>query len=192
MSTYISSFSPWISDFFAFRRALGYSDHTYGKNMKAFDLYCAASYPEENHLTEEIVLGWLEDRCTDIYGKARCLRPREGRELKTENINFQTGELFITHTKRNKDRIVVMSDDMRKLAVAYNEKRKIFGKENEYFFPSWSGRSLSQRQVDYFLKNAWKDANPECKNLPGIRTYDLRYRFASAVFMRWIDKGETV
>ena len=63
------------------------------------------------------------------------MRPREGRELKTENINFQTGELFITHTKRNKDRIVVMSDDMRKLAVAYNEKRKIFGKENEYFFP---------------------------------------------------------
>ena len=79
---------------------------------------------------------------------------------------------------------------MRKLAVAYNEKRKIFGKENEYFFPSWSGRSLSQRQVDYFLKNAWKDANPECKNLPGIRTYDLRHRFASAVLMRWIDKGE--
>ena len=74
MSTYISSFSPWISDFFAFRRALGYSDQTYGKNMKAFDLYCAASYPEESHLTEEIVLGWLEDRCTDIYGKARCLR----------------------------------------------------------------------------------------------------------------------
>lgn len=263
MSTYISSFSPWISDFFAFRRALGYSDQTYGKNMKAFDLYCAASYPEESHLTEEIVLGWLEDRCTDIYGKSRCLRafgtylqavgqdayilpdkyitvrqnfspyilsdaelsrlfdavdkikasktepffneiapvmyrliytcglrPREGRELKTENINFQTGELFITHTKRNKDRIVVMSDDMRKLAVAYNEKRKIFGKENEYFFPSWSGRSLSQRQVDYFLKNAWKDANPGCKNLPGIRTYDLRHRFASAVLMRWIDKGE--
>ena len=74
MSTYISSFSPWISDFFAFRRALGYSDQTYGKNMKAFDLYCAASYPEKSHLTEEIVLGWLEDRCTDIYGKARCLR----------------------------------------------------------------------------------------------------------------------
>ena len=36
MSTYISSFSPWISDFFAFRRALGYSDQTYGKNMKNF------------------------------------------------------------------------------------------------------------------------------------------------------------
>lgn len=200
MSTYISSFSPWISDFFAFRRALGYSDQTYGKNMKAFDLYCAASYPEESHLTEEIVLGWLEDRCTDIYGKARCLRafgtylqavgqdayilpdkyitvrqnfspyilsdaelsrlfdavdkikasktepffneiapvmyrliytcglrPREGRELKTENINFQTGELFITHTKRNKDRIVIIACSQMSSLGKIKNKQKVIG-----------------------------------------------------------------
>ena len=30
------------------------------------------------------------------------LRPKEGRESLTENINLETGEILITHTKRNK------------------------------------------------------------------------------------------
>lgn len=263
MSSYISSFSPLIDSFFDLRKALGYSPGTHAASMRLFDRYCAAVYPEEIHLTEKIVLGWLEDRCTDIYEKSitmrlfgqylcavgldsyvlpekyvtakrnfspyvfsdeelgrlfaaidkvqpakaepfideiapvlyrmiyTCgLRPQEGRNLKTENIDFKTGEIHIIHTKRGKERMVVMSDDMKKLAVAYNEKRKVFCKSSEYFFPSWKGENLTQHQVDHYLKNAWKEANPDCKQPPRIRTYDLRHRFASAVLMRWIDNGE--
>lgn len=263
MNTYISGFSSQINSFFDFRVALGYSDKTYAENLKLFDRYCAAAYPAESLLTEEIVLGWLEDRCADIYRKAMSmrafgkylraigqnayilpekyvtakqdfspyifsdeelsrlfssidrikasksepfmdelapvlyrliytcgLRPREGRELKTENINLKTGEILIVQTKRKKDRLVVMSNDMRKLASSYNEKRKIFGKSNEYFFPSWNGGALASRRIDYYLKNAWKAANPDCEKVPNVRTYDLRHRFASAALMRWIDRGD--
>jgi len=48
------------------------------------------------------------------------LRPNEGRELRRENINFKTGEILITKTKRKKERVVVMSDDMLKLCKKYN------------------------------------------------------------------------
>jgi len=47
------------------------------------------------------------------------LRPNEGREPLAENINFETGGILITHTKRSKERFVVMSDDMLVLARRY-------------------------------------------------------------------------
>ena len=42
------------------------------------------------------------------------LRPNEGRNLRISDINFETGELFITKTKRRKERIVV--------ALYYNDE----------------------------------------------------------------------
>lgn len=62
------------------------------------------------------------------------LRPNEGRNIKLEHINFKTGELFITKTKRRKERIVVASDDMLLLLKKYRSQRAIFDKGNEYFF----------------------------------------------------------
>lgn len=47
------------------------------------------------------------------------LRPNEGRCLPRSHINLKTGEILIAETKRNKERIVVMSDDMLALAKSY-------------------------------------------------------------------------
>lgn len=55
------------------------------------------------------------------------LRLDEGRELPAENVNLETGESLITHTKRNKERIVVMSDDMLTFARKYEQRRRILG-----------------------------------------------------------------
>ena len=40
------------------------------------------------------------------------LRPMEARTLKREHIYENTGEIFIENSKDNRDRIVIMSDDM--------------------------------------------------------------------------------
>jgi integrase len=117
------------------------------------------------------------------------LRPNEGRELKRENINFKNGEILITNTKRKKERIVVMSDDMLRLSKKYDERRVVFSKVSEYFFPSWSGGALTNYQVSLFFNECWKRANPmvDEANLPSVRVYDLRHRFASAALNRWLD-----
>jgi len=114
------------------------------------------------------------------------LRPNEGRELKRENINFKSGEILITNTKRKKERMVVMSDDMLKLAKKYDERRVVFAKNSEYFFPSWNGGSLTNYQLALFFNDCWKRANPAVDeiNLPSVRVYDLRHRFASAALNR--------
>jgi integrase len=120
------------------------------------------------------------------------LRPWEGRELLCRNVNLLTGEILITDTKGKKDRVVVMSDDMLKLCSRYDESRRIFAKGNQYFFPSWnSGECFTAKQLDRIFKNCWWQANANVAKgeLPSVRIYDLRHRFASACLNRWLDNG---
>lgn len=122
------------------------------------------------------------------------LRPNEGRELKRANINFSTGEILITMTKWKKERIVVMSDDMLKLCRRFDNQRRIFAKDSEYFFPARDGCPYRSGQLDQLFKKCWSSANPEtdASVLPNVRIYDLRHRFASAVLNRWLNEGRNL
>lgn len=120
------------------------------------------------------------------------LRPNEARELLTENVNLGSGEILITQTKLNKDRIVVMSDDMLELAVKYDQRRRIFANGSIYFFPSASGGALKSDTINSALNKAWSNAELPGKYPRTIRVYDLRHRFASACLNRWLDNGENL
>ena len=117
------------------------------------------------------------------------LRPNEGRELKRCNVYLDTGEILITDTKMNKERIVVMSDDMLTLCKAYDARRSIFDTSDEYFFPAPHGGVYPTCWLAEEFKNCWIKANPSKvpDTLPFVRVYDLRHRFASAVLNRWLD-----
>lgn len=120
------------------------------------------------------------------------LRPNEGRELLAQNINLETGEILITHTKRNKERFVVMSDDMLEFARKYEQRREIFCGENPYFFPSADGGALTTETVYSAFNKAWSHADLSGKYPGKVRVYDLRHRFASARLNRWLDNGENL
>lgn len=120
------------------------------------------------------------------------LRPNEGRELLTENINLETGAILITHTKRNKERFVVMSDDMLAFVRRYEQRRKIFCGENSYFFPSADGGALTTETLYSAFNRAWSHADLAGKYPGKVRVYDLRHRFASACLNRWLDNGENL
>jgi len=122
------------------------------------------------------------------------LRPNEGRELLVENIDLKTGVILITNTKRNKERLVVMSDDMRHYAREYETRRAIIGGDNPYFFPASSGGAFTNEQIYKAFNKAWVQAscskyNPVHRR---VRVYDLRHRFASACLIRWLDSGENL
>lgn len=122
------------------------------------------------------------------------LRPNEGRNLKVEHINFQTGELFITKTKRRKERIVVVSGDMLLLLKKYRLQRAVFDKGNEYFFIHTDSTAIKSWQLTALVKSCWIAAHPgiDPKVLPRVRPYDLRHRFASTVLHRWLDEGRNL
>lgn len=110
------------------------------------------------------------------------LRPNEGRLLERSNINLDTGEIFITKTKRKKERLIVMSCDMLSLCKKYEQQRQTFAVESSYFFPCSDSNAFNEQRLDRIFKRCWELANPnvEEKQLPKIRIYDLRHRFASA------------
>jgi len=119
------------------------------------------------------------------------LRPNESRELLCENVDVKTGVISIVNTKKNKDRIVVVSDDMLKMCRRYDSLRAIFAGENPYFFPSNKGGSLKGERIQAMFTKAWTAAmcSKDCPLPPRVRVYDLRHRFASACLNRWLDEG---
>jgi integrase len=114
------------------------------------------------------------------------LRPNEGRELKRKNVNLENSEIMITETKKKKDRLVVMSPDMLKLCREFDA---VLSQERKYFFPQANGKAFTASQVYGLIKKCWRNANPGIENLPTVRTYDLRHRFASARLNLWLDEG---
>ncbi len=120
------------------------------------------------------------------------LRPQEVRNLKRENLNINTGEVLITETKKKKERLVVMSDDMLQLCRRYESMRQFFYADNPYFFPAPNGQPLDDGWLNRQLKKCWKRANPDIpkEQLPQIRIYDFRHSFASHNLNRWLDEGK--
>jgi integrase len=120
------------------------------------------------------------------------LRPGEGCKLKRQYIDFSSGKIKIVETKKKKERFVVMSDDMRLLAVCYDKMRQFFYKDNPYFFPSSDAEPIDEKWLNYQLNKAWEKANPDVQpdHLCKIRVYDLRHRYASANINRWLDEGK--
>lgn len=118
------------------------------------------------------------------------LRPHEGRTLLTRNVNLKTGEVLIASTKKHKERIVVLSEDMRALANRYADKKALVHPNSPYFFPCKNGVPYTEKMLGWHFKNFVAAANPGTAraNLPNIRIYDLRHRFATAVMMKWIDE----
>lgn len=120
------------------------------------------------------------------------LRPNEGRLLERSNIDFTTGVIFIAKTKRKKERLVVMSDDMLNLCRNYDSLKSTIDAGSEYFFSTRDGKPYGAAQLERFFMKCWALANPEIPEgtLPKVRVYDLRHRFASARLNRWLDDGD--
>ena len=122
------------------------------------------------------------------------LRPNECRKLETKNVFLNTGELMITKTKRCKERIVVMSDEMLNIMKEYDLKRNISVGTTEFFFVKADGQPFSVQSFRNIFGKCWALANPDVEShlLPHLRAYDLRHCFASTVLHKWIDEGRNL
>lgn len=119
------------------------------------------------------------------------LRPNEGRELKCANINLNNGELLVESNKKCKQRLIVLSDDMLSLCCKYDSIRIELSTGSDYFFPAADNNPFTHVQMRTAFKDYWAKANSTVRvdELPNVRPYDLRHRFASAVLHKWIDEG---
>ncbi|MBQ3265233.1 MAG: tyrosine-type recombinase/integrase [Ruminococcus sp.] len=122
------------------------------------------------------------------------LRPGEALRLRKENIDLATGEIHIVETKCKKERIVVMSSDMLALMKRFTLQTVLSGRNSVYVFSNPDGEPYSSSWAQKIIKTCLRKANPDTpdEQLPCIRTYDLRHRFASATLCRWLDEGKNL
>lgn len=114
------------------------------------------------------------------------MRPGEPPSLLRDDVDLDTGDVYIRQTKHNRDRHIIVSDDMRDLMVRYDA---LCDRSRTRFFELWDGRPYD---ADWFWRRwryavlpasgvEWRGDNP--------RPYDLRHAFCSRNIVRWMDEG---
>ena len=120
------------------------------------------------------------------------LRPGEGCRILISDVDLASGRMFIRGAKRHKERIVVASEDMRKLLARFVSVRG--SSSSPYLFPRTDGRIIGPGLANDVFRRCWAMA---CRkvgvtNPVRVRVYDLRHRFASVVLQRWQEEGRNV
>lgn len=123
------------------------------------------------------------------------LRPVEARRLRREDVNLFDGTVNILESKGHKDRIVVLSEDMRELCRNYDQRVETIYPDRKYFFQSPSVRGDGMYSMEWiiptfkgFLQTAGISGYGEIRP----RLYDLRHTFATHCLYRWVKEGKDV
>ena len=117
------------------------------------------------------------------------LRPNEGREIRRDDIDTDNRTLLIRENKTHKERLIPMAEDVAQLCSGYISKRDILFPDSEYLFPSPDGSPYPAKWLTRHFLLLWRQASPQDQH-KRVRVYDLRHRFATAVLMDWLDRGE--
>jgi len=117
------------------------------------------------------------------------LRPNEGRELRRKDFHTENGVLLIRKNKTHKERLIPMAEDVARFCGNYLPKRDLLFPDSEFLFPSPSGKPYPAKWLTRHFLVLWREVYPEATDRR-VRVYDLRHRFATAVLMEWLDRGE--
>lgn len=118
------------------------------------------------------------------------LRPGEVRLIRTEDIELSTGRLYIRESKRHKDRVVLLAEDLLRLCDKYDGIRRRYDNGGTWFFPNRDGSPRSTGWLAYQFKKAWKTAGIKEFSAPKPRVYDFRHTFATRKLYQWMEAGE--
>jgi len=112
------------------------------------------------------------------------LRPGEPFRLLQGDVDFSNGTIFIRQSKKNKDRIVWMSEELFNLCKSYDG---ICG-DRPFFFTSPSSGRYGPSWLRSQFKICLEKAGIYGEN-PRPRPYDLRHAATSRIVLRWLGEG---
>ena len=80
-----------------------------------------------------------------------------------------------------------MSAGVADMCQQYLEKSRAAFPDTEYMFPSPTGEPYQKRWLADTFRRLW-DASKLAGNSTKVRVYLLRHRYATAMFMKWLDE----
>lgn len=114
------------------------------------------------------------------------LRPSEPLNILYNDVDLETGAIYIRQAKRKRDRRILMSDNLVALCREYNSRRY----PRTYFFERKDGSKYSTHWMTNQFHICWRNSGLEKRRNP--RPYDLRHNFATRVLMRWMSEDKDV
>jgi len=119
------------------------------------------------------------------------LRCSEARLLKVEDVDLKTGKLTIRQSKGNKDRVVMMSEELVSLCRIYHTKVSQILPDRIIFFPNRYGNCYTGNTIDYWLHLFWeKPGMPQASSGNPPRVHDFRHTFAVNRLNLWVQEGK--
>jgi integrase len=119
------------------------------------------------------------------------LRSSEARLLKVEDVDLETGKLTIRQSKGNKDRNVMLSEEVLNLCRVYHSKVSRIFPDRVAFFPNQCGQYYYRSHIDYWFHLFWDKtgiANSSSGNPP--RVHDFRHAFSVKRLNLWVQEGK--
>jgi len=120
------------------------------------------------------------------------LRPSEALNLKLEDVNLSSGKLFIAESKGNRDRIVMLSDDVREMCRNYDEMIRKDMPVRTFFFAKNSTDTCNYTWVGWVFAKTREKVHFENRNEYPPRLYDLRHTFATHRLYQWMRGGKDI
>jgi integrase len=120
------------------------------------------------------------------------LRPCEARKLSCEDVDLESGRLNIIESKRNKSRIVMMSDDVTEMCLQYNNSVSKIIPNRKIFFPNPKDVPYPQGWPGEFFPNLRTKAGIHASNNCSPRIYDMRHTFATHRLYKWMQEGKDI
>lgn len=114
------------------------------------------------------------------------MRPGEPLRLLLSDVDLKTGDVYIRRAKHNKDRHIIMSEDMRKLCTVYNS----YSSPDRTYFIEYRGTACSVDWMGIMFHKCWDNSGLIKHGDP--RPYDLRHAFASRNIIKWVNDGKDV
>lgn len=117
------------------------------------------------------------------------LRNNEACSLKTSNIGLVDGSITIYQSKGNKDRVIYMSDDIRRLCLDYQQwlNRQLDMKPSKWFFPGRDpANHIPKTSLDRKFNEFWNAtiSSKTCDKKPTVHC--LRHAFVIKRVNLWM------
>jgi integrase len=119
------------------------------------------------------------------------LRPNEGRELQSCDINFKNGIVLIRKNKSHKERYVALSDDVLCICENYSAHAARIFADHTYFFPSPNGMPYGRHWLARQFRMIWEKVRPNVSVANAV-VYDLRHRYATTMIMKWLNENADI
>ncbi len=118
------------------------------------------------------------------------LRSSEARLLKVEDVDLENGKLTIRQSKDNKDRNVMLSEEVLNLCRIYHSKVSWIFPDRVAFFPNQYGKYYNRGIIGYWFHLFWnKTGTTNIRSGNPPRVHDFRHTFAVKRLNLWVQEG---